>query len=94
MNLQEIIAAITLAPQLLTLVGQTVIAIEGTLTGFSGSEKLAAAEAQINGFLGAAITDTQELSTLQGVLTPVISSTVAALNAAGKFKHAAPQPAA
>lgn len=88
MNLKAFITALTLIPQFLTIVNQTVQAIEVALSGFSGSQKLAAAEAQINAFLAAAITDSKVLQDVQGILAPVISATVSMFNASGIFKHA------
>lgn len=93
MNLKAFITALTLIPQFLVIVNQTVQAIETALSGFSGSQKLAAAEAQVNAFLAAAITDAKVLSDVQGILTPVINATVQMFNAAGIFKHASVPPA-
>jgi hypothetical protein len=90
MNIKAFLTALSLIPGFLTIVYQTVQAIESALSGFSGNQKLAAAEAQINAFLAAAIADTKVLSDVQGILAPVISSTVATLNAAGLFKKSAP----
>ncbi|MGN6312868.1 MAG: hypothetical protein ACTHMO_03800 [Rhodanobacteraceae bacterium] len=95
MNLKAFITALTLIPQFLVIVNQTVQAIETALSGFSGSQKLAAAEAQVNAFLSAAISDAKVLSDVQAILTPVINATVQMFNAAGIFKHAsAPAPQA
>lgn len=93
MNLKAFITALTLIPQFLVIVNQTVQAIETALSGFSGSQKLAAAEAQVNAFLAAAITDAKVFSDVQGILTPVINATVQMFNAAGIFKHASVPPA-
>lgn len=93
MNLKAFITALTLIPQFLVIVNQTVQAIETALQGFSGSQKLAAAEAQVNAFLAAAIQDAKVLSDVQGILTPVINATVQMFNAAGIFKHASVPPA-
>lgn len=90
MNLKAFITALTLIPQFLTIVNQTVQAIEVALSGFTGSQKLAAAEAQINAFLAAAITDSKVLQDVQGILAPVISAAVQMFNASGIFKHSAP----
>ena len=94
MNLKAFITALTLIPQFLIIVNQTVQAIETALQGFTGSQKLAAAEAQVNAFLSAAITDSKVLSDVQGILTPVINATVQMFNAAGIFKHGASAQAA
>ncbi|HEV2540209.1 MAG TPA: hypothetical protein VGU03_10930 [Frateuria sp.] len=87
MNLKALITALTLIPSFLTLVNQTVQAVEQALSGLSGADKLKAAEAQINAFLAAAIADTKVLTDVQAILAPVIGSAVAAFNAAGLFKH-------
>lgn len=94
MNIKAFLTALSLIPGFLTIVSQTVQAIEAALVGFSGSQKLAAAEAQVNTFLAAAISDAKVLGDVQAILVPVISSTVAAFNAAGLFKKSAPAPAA
>src|SRR5690348_18309514 len=88
MNLKAFITALTLIPQFLVIVNQTVQAIEVALQGFSGSQKLAAAEAQINAFLAAAISDTKVLQDVQSILSPAINAAVTMFNAAGIFKHA------
>lgn len=93
MNLKAFITALTLIPQFLVIVNQTVQAIETALSGFSGSQKLAAAEAQVNAFLSAAISDVNVLSDVQSVLAPVIGSAVEMFNAAGVFKHTSVAPA-
>lgn len=93
MNIKAFLTALQLIPGFLTIVSQTVQAIEAALVGFSGNQKLAAAEAQVNAFLAAAIADAKVLSDVQGILAPVISATVAAFNAAGLFKKAPAAPA-
>jgi hypothetical protein len=77
---------LTLIPQILPLIDTTVKSVEEALPGFSGSEKFAAAEAKVNSILTAVETDVAVLSTLRGIVSPLINAAVAAFNAAGLFK--------
>src|SRR5690348_3992772 len=85
-----IMTALSVIPQLFSLVDQVVVNVEqglGQIPGISGSQKLAAAEAKIDTFLKAAITDVNVLTTVKNILVPVIDASVAAFNAAGLFTH-------
>lgn len=89
-NLKAILTAISLVPQILPLVDQTVQSIETALQGMPGSSKFAAAEAKINSLLSAAIADVAVLADVKAIVSPLINAAVAAFNAAGLFKKAAP----
>jgi len=90
MSLGSFLSALALLPQLVTLVDSTVKQIEASLSGFSGSAKFAAAEAKVNSVLQAVGTDAAALSSVSGLIGPLINAAVAAFNAAGLFKKAAP----
>lgn len=94
MNIKALVTAISLIPQLLPLVSQTVQSIETVMDGVAGSDKLKAAEAQINTYLSDFATDVSVIADLKTVLAPLINAAVAAFNAAGIFKKAAPAGAA
>ena len=86
----NLMTAIGMIPQLLSLIDQVVVNIEqglGQIPGITGSQKFAAAEAKVNTFLKAAITDAGLLGAVQTVVKPLIDGAVAAFNAAGFFKH-------
>jgi len=88
--LSQLLNAISLVPTLLQIVNQAVVTIEqgiGSIPGVTGSQKLQAAEATVNSWLKTAITDVGQLQVLQTVVTPLITSAVAAFNAANIFTH-------
>lgn len=88
--LANLMTALSVAPSLLNLVDQVVVNVEQGLNaapGISGSKKFAAAEAKVNGFLSAAITDTNTLEAVKTVVSPLVNASVAAFNAAGLFSH-------
>lgn len=102
--LTNLMTALSVVPSLLNIVDQVVVNVEQGLNaapGISGSKKFAAAEAKVNTFLSAAITDANALAAVKDVVTPLIAGSVAAFNASGIFSHkttvtnspAAPQPA-
>lgn len=88
MNLKAIITAISLIPQLLPLVDETVKSVETSLAGFSGADKLNAALAKLNVYLTAFEEDVAVLANLKTILTPLVNAAVAAFNVAGLFKKA------
>jgi hypothetical protein len=94
MNLKALITAITLVPQILPLVDQTVHSIETSLQGVSGSDKFKAAEAKVNSILDAVEQDLAVLTDLKAIVTPLINAAVAAFNAAGLFTHSVAAPTA
>ena len=86
-NLMNVLSVV---PTLLNVVDQVVVNVEQGLNaapGISGGKKFAAAEAKVNTFLGAAITDVNALAAAKDVVTPLITASVAAFNAAGLFAH-------
>lgn len=97
MSLAAVLALIEEVPNLFKLIDDVVVSVEASLAnvpGISGSQKLQAAEAKVNAFLQAAGTDISTVTSLSGVLTPLISAAVGIFNSAGLFKHSAsPSPA-
>lgn len=94
MSLSSFLSALALLPQLVTLVDSVVKQVESSLSGFSGNAKFAAAEAKVNSLLQSVSTDAAALSSISGLIGPLINAAVASFNAAGLFKKAAPAPAA
>lgn len=89
MSLSSILAALSLVPNIFTVVDQAVVSVENSLVGvpgISGSAKLQAAEAKVNAFLTAAGADIAAVTNLSAVLTPLINAAVAVFNASGVFK--------
>lgn len=103
-SISALFGVLSLVQELPTLVMNVVVEVEnsiGTIPGVSGSSKLAAAEAKINSLLQAAIKDAGVLSSISGVLQPMINAAVAMFNAGGVFTSksnatgaATPAPAA
>jgi len=93
-----ILSFITQLPGIIKLIDQVVLSVEAAFPTATGSQKLAAATAKVNTILGAAVTDSQALSSLTTVVTPLINASVAAFNAAGTFAKpavgSAPAPTA
>lgn len=88
MSLSTLVSLLSAAPQILALVDQAVVSVENTLNvGFSSSQKLAAAEAKVNGWLATAQADLAQFGELSSVVTGLINTAVAAFNAAGAFNH-------
>jgi hypothetical protein len=94
MNLASFLSALSLLPQLVTLVDTTVQQIETALSEFSGIAKFAAAEAKVNSVLQAVGTDADAISSVSGLIGPLINAAVAAFNAAGLFKKSSAATAA
>ena len=91
-SIAGLFAVMQLVPQIPQLVNNVVIEVENTLNGvpgITGSAKLAAAEAKINSLLQTAIADAGVLSSVSGILQPLINAAVAMFNAAGLFKKPA-----
>lgn len=91
MSLSAILTALSLVPNLFTVIDQAVQSVEASLAnvpGITGSAKLQAAEAKVNAFLAAAGADVAALVNLSGVLTPLINAAVAIFNSTGLFKKA------
>ena len=80
-----ILSFITQLPGIIKLIDQIVLSVEAAFPTATGNQKLAAATAKVNTILGAAVTDSQTLSSLTTVVTPLINASVAAFNAAGTF---------
>jgi phage gp29-like protein len=94
MSLSAFLAALQLIPQVVSLVNSTVQEMESVLSGFAGNAKFAAVEAKVNSILTSLGTDANVVADLQTVIGPLINAAVAAFNASGLFKKAAPAAAA
>lgn len=95
MSLATILTLLSSIPSLFTMIDDAVQSVETSLAGVPGissSAKLAAAEAKVNAFLTAAGADIETLTSLGGVLTPLINAAVSIFNSVGLFKHAAATP--
>lgn len=89
MSLSVIVTALSLVPNLFSVIDQAVQSVEASLAnvpGITGSAKLQAAEQKVNAFLTAAGADVAALTNLSSVLTPLINAAVAIFNATGLFK--------
>lgn len=94
MSISAFFSALSLVPQLINLVDQAVVSVEQSLQGLSGSQKLAAALAKIDGWLKAVGQDVSAVAGIQPVLEGLVAASVAAFNAAKVFQHADKAPAA
>ncbi len=91
MSLSAVFTLLSLVPNAFSLIDQAVQSVEASLAtvpGVTGSAKLQAAEQKVNTFLAAAGADIATVSSLSGVLTPLINAAVAIFNANGLFKKA------
>lgn len=86
MSLSAFLTALSLVPQVVTLINSAVQEMESALSGLAGSAKFAAVEAKVNSILTSVGTDANVLADLQTVIGPLINAAVAAFNAAGLFK--------
>lgn len=90
-NLNILFGALTIIPQLGTLVNSTVEEMEnmlGQVPGMTGAQKFAAVEAKVTVIIQDIVQDAGALQTVLASLKTLINSAVAAFNAAGIFKHA------
>lgn len=90
MNLTSALQAIKLVIGLLPLIASFVKQVEEDLAGFAGTAKLQAVVAAVETYLAKAETAADIIKAVEAQLGPVIASLVAAYNAAGLFKKAAP----
>jgi len=89
LKLTTIATALSLLPNLFTVVDQAVQSVEASLSGvpgISGSAKLQAAEQKVNSLLASAGADVAAITGVSSIVTPLINEAVSIFNAVGLFK--------
>lgn len=89
LKLTTIATALSLLPNLFTVVDQAVLSVESSLAsvpGINGSVKLQAAEQKVNALLTSAGADIAAVTSVGSIITPLINEAVSIFNAVGLFK--------
>lgn len=94
MNLSKILAIAQLLYTLATsVIPAFVQVIENTANSLPGSEKFAAVEAAVNGYVSKLENGAELAKSVAAEIGPMIEGAVQLFNAAGIFKHASVPPA-
>lgn len=92
MNLSGFFAVLQVAPSIFQLVDQAVLSVEQSMGGVPGAQKLSAATAKLDGWLKTAGQDVSAIQGASQVVTSLVSTSVAAFNAARVFQKASAAP--